>query len=224
MQIGFNNDVDYRGKTFHIQTEDRGLASGKIETQVFHAGAILDTAIIPYGNQIEGLEGDDAVNKVRDMMKAAHKNFYKKLHSGEYDSMVGLEPVAVEEVDVDLESFDPGQDRVPASALEMERNPEAFAIDPEMGEAVDLSSLKDKLGGEEPVLQEQSAPTMMVSPSEIQSAMEADAKAAESAPKLPAKPQPQLVLLPKTGVTAWRGCEPPKEDLSIADLAEAFAG
>ena len=53
---------------------------------------------------------------------------------------------------------------------------------------------------------------------------EADAKAAEAAPKLPAKPQPQLVLLPKTGVTAWRGCEPPKEDLSIADLAEAFAG
>ncbi len=219
MQIGYNNDVEYRGKTFHIQTEDRGVKAGQIETQIFHAGAILDTAIISYEKSVDGLEGDDAIAKIRDMMKAAHKNFYKKLHSGEYDSMVGLEP-AGESVDVDVEDFDPGQDRVPQSALDIENNPDGFAIDDGM-EAVDISQLKNKLGGEG------SAPTQMVTPSEIEQAMQEDARsaaAAASAPAAPAAKAAPAVDLPKTGALAWTGCEAPKNDTSIVEMVEAFAG
>ena len=59
MQIGFNNDIDYRGKTFHIQTEDRGLPAAQIETQIFCAGAILDTTIISYQKIMDGEKDED---------------------------------------------------------------------------------------------------------------------------------------------------------------------
>ncbi len=227
MQIGFNNDVEYRDKTFHIQTEDRGLDASQIETQIFHAGAILDTAIIDYAKQIDGMEGDALIAKIRQMMQAAHKNFYKKLHAGQYDEMVGLEPLDGD-AQPDLpepEEFEPGQDRVPASAMEMEQNPDAFAIEEEMGEAVDLAEIQKKLkedaaaheaaqAGESSVA-EADAPTMMVSAAELSSKMESDARKRQ---------QPRTLEWPATGASAYNGCEEPREDLSLVAMVEEALG
>lgn len=220
MQIGYNNDVEFRGKTFHIQTEDRGLKAAKIETQVFQAGAILDTAIIPYAKQIDGVEGDDRIAKIRDMMKAAHKNFYKKIQAGEYNEMVGLAPESAP-AEVDVDAFDPGQDRVPSSALEMEKNPEAFAIDPGMGEAVDISKLKERLGSISEAADAPS-PTMMVTPEEIQAAMLKDAEQVTAPVRVPAPKSSSPLNFSPTGAQAWKGCQPMKEDVSITSLVEAF--
>lgn len=242
MQIGYNNDVEYRGKTFHIQTEDRGMDASQIETQIFHAGAILDTAIIPYERHVENVEGDELVAKIRQIMQAAHKNFYKKLHAGDYDEMVGLESLDTDEPP-DLpepEEFEPGQDRVPASAMEMEENPEAFAIEEEMGEAVSLQEIQAKLKADQAALDareanqeeakqaeqveqidessvaEADSPTMMVSAAELSNKIEADARSRRASP-------PHLEW-PKTGATAWTGCKEPREDLSLVGMVEEALG
>ncbi len=158
MLIGYNNDVEHRGKTFHIQTEDRGQNDDKIETQLFHGGAILDTKITAYAELVEGLEGKARNKKIKAIMKASHRSLFKKLLAGKYDEMVGLDPIEKpkEAVEEKTESFQPGQDRVPQAAVELERDGiealeeeaknEGFQ-DPAQEEHVGLSQLKDKLAG-----------------------------------------------------------------------------
>ena len=122
MLIGYNNDIEYRDKTFHIQTEDRGLSDCKIETQIFHSGAILDTRITSY-EKYRDLDEDERNRKVEALMKASHRDLYRKLLGGEYDAFAGLEPLDDGERSEVFEEahLEPGQDRVPAGALEIER-------------------------------------------------------------------------------------------------------
>ncbi len=158
MLIGYNNDVDHRGKTFHIQTEDRGSNDNCIETQLFHGGAILDTKIISYTEHVEGLEGKARKKKIKAIMKASHRSLFKKLLAGKYDEMVGLDPVEKpnEVVEEKTEQFRPGQDRVPQAAVEIEKDgvdalekeaKQEGWEDPAGESHMGLSQLKDKLRG-----------------------------------------------------------------------------
>lgn len=162
MLIGYNNDIEHRGVTFHIQTEDRGAADNKIETQLFHGGAILDTKITSYEEIVEGLEGEQRNQKIKSVMKASHRSLFKNVLAGKYDEQVGLEPQekSTEELQKlyreKMKQFQPGQDRVPQAAVELEEEGidaleqeaemEGFE-DPADQDHMDLSKLKDKLKG-----------------------------------------------------------------------------
>lgn len=147
MLIGYNNDVQYRGKTFHIQTEDRGVGNESIESQLFSGGQILDTKITKYTEYLVGLEGDDRDKKLKALMQASHRSLFKKLMAGEYNALVGLEPVEGEDAEVAVEDFTPSQERVPAGAALVEAEGEEAFHDPSGGQHVDLSQLKNKLSG-----------------------------------------------------------------------------
>ena len=251
MLIGYNNDVEYRGKTFHIQTEDRGVNDDTIETQLFQGGAILDTNITNYTELVEGLEGKPRDKKIKSIMKASHKSLFKKLMAGEYDEMVGLEPLdqVPEEVkDVDPDLFQPGQDRVPQAAQAIEEGNLEGLEDPG-GNHVGLSQLKNKLA----TLKERSSSSagqdgpgpgdgIGQALSEAVDGLEEESVGAatmvmEERPemssgsfdtaKLKARlarngAADALVEIPSTGVLAWPGCDEPGEDLSLTDLVEDF--
>ena len=86
MQMGFNNDVDYKGLVVHIQTEDHGLRSKKITSQVFIGGAILESKTISYEEDIASYDDDAARDeRIRKLMKALHRKFYQRIHEGLYD-------------------------------------------------------------------------------------------------------------------------------------------
>lgn len=160
MLIGYNNDVEHRGKTFHIQTEDRGSNDQKIESQLFHGGAILDTKITSYDDIVDGLEGEKRDKKIQSVMKASHRSLFKNVLAGKYDEQVGLEPQDKSEEELrelfkeKISDFQPGQDRVPdaaveleeegVEALEQEAQMEGFE-DPAAEHDMDISDLKDKL-------------------------------------------------------------------------------
>ncbi|MFP4598572.1 MAG: hypothetical protein ACOC9W_00825 [Persicimonas sp.] len=147
MLIGFNNDVEYRDMTFHIQTEDHGEGDPRIETQLFHSGAILDTVITSYEETIEGYEGQEAEERIRAQMKASHRSLFKKLMAGEYDEMVGLEPLEEVEEEIaapDPDEFTPSQERVPAAAAKVEEEGEDAIMKFQKKKAKDHVSL-DKL-------------------------------------------------------------------------------
>lgn len=223
MQIGYNNDVEYRGKTFHIQTEDRGEAAASIETQIFHAGAILDTSILPYNNVLgETDDVDERIARIRGLMQANHKKLYRKLFAGEYDHFVGLERVGAPPPP-EVDDFVPSQEAVPAAALEIERgNLDAFAMAEPEGESLDLAKLKEQLALDAAAAgEEDSAPTLAVSASDdIGTTMKM-----QSVPsRVPRNgTQGGDGEYPKTGARAWRGCEPSREDLDIINLVEVFA-
>ena len=43
MITGFNTDVEYDGRTFHVQTEDRGQRNPVVESLVYSGGEIVAT-------------------------------------------------------------------------------------------------------------------------------------------------------------------------------------
>lgn len=231
MLIGYNNDVDHRGKTFHIQTEDRGVNDDTIETQLFCGGAILDTNITNYTELVKDLRGKEREKKIKSIMKASHRSLFKKLMAGEYDQLVGLEP---RENRISIESeavgFEPGRDGVPAEGLAIEAGEFDAVVQASVEKHVGLSQLRDKLakltrssGGEisEP----------MESPRDRDVGIEVTPDTREKLKSRFARKQGVSGLglgggmdWKPSGVRAWTGCEPLKEDLSLTQLVEDFLG
>lgn len=233
MQIGYNNDVQYRGKTFHIQTEDRGNDAAEIESQIFHAGAILDTSIVSYQKVLDEEDDvDSQIARVRAMMGANHKSLYRKLTKGEYDDYAGLDPLGAD-ADVetpDPDEFAPSQDRVPAQALQIEQGIEPDELSGIGGEHVDLSQLQNALKEDAAAAEavasgqadgpssdvEEVAPTMVASPETLQKAVGRD---------LRSRPTSGTFRLPTyadTGIRAFRGLDATRDDLAVVELVEQF--
>ena len=85
MQIGFNNDVDWEGERFHIQTEDLGLSAGKITSQVFRGGAIVDTISVSYTEHVEGIEDPEKRDEeIRKRMRTLHKLCFRHIKANKY--------------------------------------------------------------------------------------------------------------------------------------------
>lgn len=85
MILGLNNNISYKGKVFHVQTEDSGKQSPHIFTHLFHGGDILATKKVDYHDivQVEGLE-----DIVRELMKEQHQSMIKELQSGVYEDKI----------------------------------------------------------------------------------------------------------------------------------------
>jgi hypothetical protein len=86
VQIGFNNDVEHGDTRYHVQTEDHGLSDGRITTQVFRGGQILDTITVSYLKAIEGLADEEArEDEIRKRMKALHAHCFRMIKQGKYE-------------------------------------------------------------------------------------------------------------------------------------------
>ncbi len=81
---GFNHNMNYKGKTYHIQTEDCGLSNPFILSHIFLDGMVIDTVRESYLNILS--EGEDVHKKVEEMMKKQHLIVIRRLISGFYDS------------------------------------------------------------------------------------------------------------------------------------------
>jgi len=82
MLSGFNHNLLYKGKTYHIQTEDGGREHPQIVTHAFLGGVILDTVRQSYGDLLGRQDWEEAI---RDRMKAQHLEEIRKLFSGAFD-------------------------------------------------------------------------------------------------------------------------------------------
>jgi len=89
MLTGFNHNLKYRGKVYHVQTEDGGRENPHIVTHTFLGGVILDTVRSSYAD-ILGREGWQ--DTLRDMMKAQHLEGIRRLFSGTFDSAAESKP------------------------------------------------------------------------------------------------------------------------------------
>ncbi len=89
MLTGFNHNLKYRGKVYHVQTEDGGRENPHIVTHTFLGGVILDTVRTSYAD-IMGQEGWQ--DTLRDMMKAQHLEGIRRLFSGTFDAAADSKP------------------------------------------------------------------------------------------------------------------------------------
>jgi hypothetical protein len=86
-QLGLNNDVDYEGKTLHVQTEDLGSLKAKIVTHVFHNGQILFSSATDY-NELQNI--GDMKETVRERVKWQHRVVMAGISSGKLKEKINL--------------------------------------------------------------------------------------------------------------------------------------
>jgi hypothetical protein len=58
---GYNTDVEFEGVTYHVQTEDKGLAKPIILSLVYDRGTILASKRLPYDDLLEGGFDEDVL-------------------------------------------------------------------------------------------------------------------------------------------------------------------
>ena len=83
MITGYNTDVRHGSRTFHVQTEDKGLANPKIETLIYVGGEILDS----YRSSYEDLQAASTLIEpaVQTRMDEQHRAVIRDIKNGKYD-------------------------------------------------------------------------------------------------------------------------------------------
>ncbi len=83
MVTGFNTDVQHGDKTYHVQTEDRGLQNPIIETLIYMGGEILAARRSSYADLLEkGIDEKDIAERI----ESQHNRMILDIREGKYEN------------------------------------------------------------------------------------------------------------------------------------------
>jgi hypothetical protein len=81
MLVGFNTNISYKDKTYHVQTEDSGKNNPVVVTLLYYQGAILASRKTDYSQL---LDDPDFEAKLTKLMKVQHKGMIRDLLTGKH--------------------------------------------------------------------------------------------------------------------------------------------
>ena len=85
-QMGFNNNIKFRGQVFHVQTEDSGLDAPHIITHLFaDGGRVIKSHKREYHDHVSR---SDVAEYVRGLMKGQHLEMVMALREGRFDAVL----------------------------------------------------------------------------------------------------------------------------------------
>ncbi len=76
-----NTDIEYKGKTFHVQTEDWGADNPYLVTRIFSGGKVLSSIKTNYQSWLV-LEQDLRDQKLKQVLFSQHSEFVEKIKQG----------------------------------------------------------------------------------------------------------------------------------------------
>jgi hypothetical protein len=79
--LGYNHNLRYRGRLFHVQSEDSGPGNPRVFTHLFYEGTILSSKKQEYDAEIH----EDTVKL---LMQQLHKTMIRELTHGEHDARI----------------------------------------------------------------------------------------------------------------------------------------
>jgi hypothetical protein len=112
MLVGYNTNISYKDKVYHIQTEDSGQSNPVIVTLLYSKGAILASKKTTYADVVAD---PDYKEKVGKMMREQHKEMIRGLLAGKHTGEAGEKAREVREE---------------VKEAEAEESPEAPAAEP----------------------------------------------------------------------------------------------
>ena len=89
MITGFNTDVDFNGRVYHVQTEDRGLNNPIVESLVYTGGEIVTARKTSYAALLQSDGFTD--ERVQSRMESQHRDLIREVRNGSFDKD-GLKP------------------------------------------------------------------------------------------------------------------------------------
>jgi len=119
MITGFNTDVDYNNKTYHVQTEDKGMDNPYIESLVYRGGGIIFSKRTSYASK---LAAGIAEKEIRALLEGQHKTIIAAIRKGKFEEGVPAPEAPV--------TMDAGPKAAPAAAPPRPAGPKVTAIPP----------------------------------------------------------------------------------------------
>lgn len=115
--LGYNHNIRYAGRLWHVQTEDSGVQNPHLFTHLFHDGTILATKRLDY-------DPSSDAGVVQKLMQAQHKAMLRELKQGAFDDKITRffgtpvvrEPVEAASDFAETPKTDPGLPPVVSSA------------------------------------------------------------------------------------------------------------
>jgi hypothetical protein len=81
---GFNTDIEYKGVVYHVQTEDKGLASPLILSLVYTGGEILASKRSPYDDLVSAGFNEHTLTE---RLQRQHKLICAAIHAGRLEDL-----------------------------------------------------------------------------------------------------------------------------------------
>ena len=119
MITGFNTDVDYNNKTYHVQTEDKGMDNPYIESLVYRGGGIIFSKRTSYASK---MAAGITEKEIRALLEGQHKTIIAAIRKGKFE-----EGVPAPEAPVTMEA---GPKAASASAAPKPAGPKVTAVAP----------------------------------------------------------------------------------------------
>jgi len=93
MQFGHNSNVSVAGRTFHVQTEDRGTTQARIDTAVYFHGRVLHRRTNNYSDLLPLTPDREQALKLR--VDEQHRKVVEEIRSGklEFSETKSAEPM-----------------------------------------------------------------------------------------------------------------------------------
>lgn len=85
MQKGYNSDIQVRGKSYHVQTEDWGTQNPFLVTRIFCNGAVMKTFKTSYSDALRGGPVND-LEAIRLALRQQHNRILDQLVSGQLEA------------------------------------------------------------------------------------------------------------------------------------------
>lgn len=83
MITGFNTDVEYEGRVFHVQTEDKGRDKPVVESLVYSGGEIVASRRASYAELAQSTDYSEA--EVLKRMESQHQALIRDIRNGRFD-------------------------------------------------------------------------------------------------------------------------------------------
>jgi len=139
MITGYNTDVRYKERVFHVQTEDKGVSNPFIESVVYFGGQVMAAKRATYSDLLQQGEGSAAIAS---RMDNQHRMMIAAIRAGKLDgklrSVLGPDaddartadsrPVAASLLDQALDDDGPTLDQVILDYLTTEAQQEQLAL------------------------------------------------------------------------------------------------
>src|SRR6185369_7134175 len=85
MITGFNTDVRYDGRVYHVQTEDRGQNIPVLESLVYIGGTIVAKKRTPYADQLSGGATEEVIAS---LLKRQHQVIIAAIKAGRIEDLI----------------------------------------------------------------------------------------------------------------------------------------
>jgi hypothetical protein len=85
MITGFNTDVRYEGRVYHVQTEDRGQDNPFLESLVYIGGTVVAKKSTPYSNQLSNGATEEMIAS---LLKRQHQVIIAAIKAGRIEDLI----------------------------------------------------------------------------------------------------------------------------------------